>query len=117
MGENSIQYSFASLGVAAECGDKALAIVADVTKREDVERVSAKTIETFGHYDVWINNVGRGITRMPSELTDEDIDTMMTVNVKSALYGMQVAVAHFKARSGGHVINVSSVLGRCPSVS
>jgi NAD(P)-dependent dehydrogenase (short-subunit alcohol dehydrogenase family) len=44
--------------------------------------------------DVIINNAGRGITRNPSELTDEDIDDMMAINVKSAIYGMQASVTH-----------------------
>lgn len=100
--------------VAADCGANALAVVADVTKRSDVERIAAETIARFGHFDVWINNVGQGISRNPSELTDDDIDAVMQVNVKSALYGMQTALAHFKVRGAGQVINVSSMLGRTP---
>ncbi len=100
--------------VAAECGANSLPIVADVTKRAEVERVVAETIARFGRIDVWINNVGQGITRNPSELTDEDIDVVMQVNVKSALYGMQAVLPHFKARGDGQVINVSSMLGRAP---
>lgn len=100
--------------VAAECGAKALPIVADVTRRVEVERVAAESIARFGHIDVWINNVGQGITRNPSELTDEDIDAVMQVNVKSALYGMQAVLPHFKARGAGQVINISSMLGRTP---
>jgi len=68
----------------------------------------------FGHIDVWVNNAGRGISRLVSELTDEDIDEMMLVNVKSALYGMQAVLAHFGERGSGRIINVSSMLGRVP---
>jgi NADP-dependent 3-hydroxy acid dehydrogenase YdfG len=100
--------------VAARCGPNAMAIVADMTSRADVRRALAETLERFGHVDVWVNNVGQGITRMPSELTDEDLDDMMRVNVKSALYGMQEVLPHFKARGRGQVINVSSMLGRMP---
>lgn len=75
--------------VSAKC-PQSLAIVADVTQRSDVERLSAEVIAHYGHYDVWINNVGRGISCLPSELTDADIDEMVDINVKSALYGMQV---------------------------
>jgi len=78
--------------------------------------VVTETIAAFGRIDVWINNVGQGITRQPSELTDEDIDQMMNMNVKSALYGMQEVLPHFKSRNEGHVINVSSMLGRTPYV-
>ena len=48
------------------------------------------------------------------ELTDEDFDEMMLVNVKSALYGMQAVLPHFQARGRGHIINISSMLGRVP---
>src|SRR5437660_172405 len=68
-----------------------LVVEADVTKRADVERISAETLQRFGSYDVWVNNAGRGITRNVLELSDQDIDEMMSVNVKSALFGMQVA--------------------------
>src|SRR5207253_7826900 len=49
------------------------------------------------------------------ELTDEELDEMMLVNTKSALYGMQSIVPHFKSRGQGHVINVSSMLTRVPT--
>jgi len=100
--------------VAERCGANALPIAADVTRREDVRRIVAEALKRFGHIDVWVNNVGQGITRAPSQLTDDDIDAMMRVNVKSALYGMQEVLPHFKARNAGHVINISSMLGRIP---
>jgi NADP-dependent 3-hydroxy acid dehydrogenase YdfG len=103
--------------VAARCGPEALAIAADATRRSDVRATVERTIARFGRIDVWINNVGQGITRAPSELTDEDIDLVMSVNVKSALYGMQEVLPHFRARGEGQVINVSSMLGRVPFVA
>ncbi|CAN5839951.1 SDR family NAD(P)-dependent oxidoreductase [soil metagenome] len=100
--------------VAAHCGEQAFPMVADVTSRESVRGVVDQAIARFGHIDVWVNNVGQGITIMPSQLTDEDIDEVMRVNVKSALYGMQEVLPHFKSRGSGHVINISSMLGRIP---
>jgi short-subunit dehydrogenase len=100
--------------VAEQCGDRALMVVADMTRRDDVQRVVREAIGRFGQIDVWVNNVGQGITRPPSQLTDEDIDEVMQVNVKSALYGMQEVLPHFKERGIGHVINISSMLGRIP---
>jgi len=99
---------------AARCGARTLVIAADVTRRDEVRRVVRESLARFGRIDVWMNNVGQGITRMPSELMDEDIDAAMRVNVKSALYGMQEVLPHFKSRNEGHVINVSSMLGRIP---
>lgn len=100
--------------VAKECGPNALVVVADMTIRADVQRVVASAIAKFGHIDAWINNAGQGITRLVSELTDEDVDTMILVNVKSVLYGMQSVLPHFKERQKGHILNVGSMLGRIP---
>lgn len=89
--------------------------VGDMTKRPDVEAALAATVKAFGRVDVWINNVGRGIAKPTLDITDADIDDMMNVNVKSALHGMQLAVARFLEQgrpATGHIINVSSILGR-----
>ncbi len=99
---------------AARAGERALAIVADATRRDEVRRAIEATLARFGRIDVWINNIGQGITRMPSELTDEDVDEMIRVNLKSALYGMQEVLPHFRERGEGHLINISSMLGRVP---
>lgn len=89
-------------------------VAADVTVRSQVDDVVDTCLARFSRLDVWVNNVGRGITRAPSALTDADIDDMMQVNVKSALYGMQAVLPHFRLVGRGHVINVSSMLGRVP---
>jgi short-subunit dehydrogenase len=102
--------------VAAAC-EQAEAVVTDVCRREEVERLRDAALEAFGGVDVWINNAGRGITRNVAELTDEDFDEMMTVNVKSALYGIQAILPHFMQRGEGHLINMSSFLSRVPLVA
>jgi short-subunit dehydrogenase len=93
---------------------RAIAVETDVTRRGDVERLRDTAIQEVGGFDVWVNNAGRGITRSVLDLTDDDIDDMIALNVKSALYGMQVAVQHFMERGHGHLINISSFLGRVP---
>jgi NAD(P)-dependent dehydrogenase (short-subunit alcohol dehydrogenase family) len=100
--------------VAARVGAGAIVVPTDVTRRADVERLRDRAIEAFGHVDVWVNNAGRGISKAVLELTDEELDLMMAVNVKSALYGMQAITPHFIARGRGQIVNVSSVLSRVP---
>lgn len=100
--------------VAARCPGTAHCIVADVTQRTAVRQAVTETLQRYGSIDVWVNNVGQGITRLPSQITDEDIDAMMLLNVKTALYGMQEVLPHFRSRGTGHIINVSSMLGRIP---
>ncbi|HVP07615.1 MAG TPA: SDR family oxidoreductase, partial [Candidatus Acidoferrum sp.] len=103
--------------VARESGGQALPVVCDVTKKGEVERLMETALKTFGRIDVWVNNAGRGISRAVLELTDEDVDEMVAVNLKSALYGMQVIIPYFQQRGEGHLINVSSFLGRVPLAS
>jgi short-subunit dehydrogenase len=94
-----------------------VAIATDVTKRDDVFKLRDRAIAELGQIDVWVNNAGRGITRSVLELTDDDVNEMIDVNVKSAIYGMQAAVPHFVERGQGHLINISSFLGRVPIAS
>lgn len=100
--------------VAEPLGDRAFVVPADVTRREDNELLRDRAIAQFGGIDVWINNAGRGISRLVSELTDDDIDQMVTVNVKSVVYGIQAVLPHFRQRQAGHIITVSSGLSRFP---
>jgi short-subunit dehydrogenase len=103
--------------VAEPFGPNALAVVTDVCRRTDVEALRDAALQRFGQVDVWINNAGRGIFRTVLELSDADVDEMLAVNLKSALYGMQAIVPYFQQRGQGHLINVSSFLGRIPFAS
>jgi NADP-dependent 3-hydroxy acid dehydrogenase YdfG len=85
--------------LAARLGPNAHAVVADVTKRTDVERLRDASVAALGGVDVWVNNAGRGLSKPALELTDNELDEMILVNVKSALYGMQAIVPPRRAGS------------------
>ncbi len=101
--------------MAATLGGPAEVVPGDMTRRADVERVLERAVARFGGVDVWVNNAGRGITRPSIEaITDQDLETMVRDNTRSALYGMQVVLPHFKHRRQGVLVNVSSMLSRMP---
>jgi NAD(P)-dependent dehydrogenase (short-subunit alcohol dehydrogenase family) len=102
--------------VARSAGNGAIPVTADVTRRADVERLRDRALEAFGRVDAWVNNAGRGIARGVLALTDDDLDQMFALNAKSAIYGAQAIIPHFQARGRGHLVNVSSFLGRVPLV-
>jgi NADP-dependent 3-hydroxy acid dehydrogenase YdfG len=95
-------------------GDNALTVVTDVTRRGDNENLRDQAIAKWGGIDVWINNAGRAISCAVADLTDEDIDEMVTINIKSVMYGMQAVLPHFKDRKRGQIISLSSGLSRFP---
>lgn len=103
--------------VATLSGNHVITVVCDVTKRSDMENLKKSTLEKFGSIDVWINNAGRGIGKTVMELSDNDFDEMIDVNLRSAFYGMQAIVPYFKEQKKGHIINVSSMLGKVPYVT
>ena len=103
--------------VAEESGTDALAVVTDVTRRADVGRLRDDAIKRFGHVDVWVNNAGRGFTKRVEDLTDDDVRMVFEVVTMSVLYGVQAILPHFKGRGEGHIVNVSSFLGRVPLLS
>jgi len=102
---------------AEESGKNALVVVTDVTKKLDIIKLKDETLKKFGKIDVWINNAGRGINRSIMDLTEEDINTMMDVNFKSVFFSIQAIVPYFQKEGTGHIINVSSFLGRVPLAS
>lgn len=103
--------------VASQAGARALTVVTDVTKRSDVEHLRDVALAEFGRVDTWVNNAGRGINRPVSDLTEEDVRSTIDVVLMSVLYGMQAILPHFKERGRGHIVNVSSFLGRVPITS
>src|SRR5437867_531675 len=91
-------------------------MITDVTRRSDLEHLRDLALKKYGHVDVWMNNAGRGITKSVMELTDQEFDDTLSVVLRSAFYGMRTIVPHFQERGRGHLINVSSFLGRVPLV-
>lgn len=90
-------------------GGRAIHVVADVSKREHLEHLSKRAIETFGGYDTWVNNAGIGIYGRLADVSDEDHHRLFEVNFWGLVYGTQIAAAHLKAK-GGAIINLGSVL-------
>lgn len=87
-----------------------LAVETDVSDRESVEALVARTIEEFGRLDVLVNNAGLGLSGRVSELRPEDLRHVFEVNTIGPLNCVQAALP--RMGSGGRIINVSSVVGK-----
>ncbi|UZD39464.1 SDR family oxidoreductase [Capnocytophaga ochracea] len=92
-------------------GGKALAIVCDVTKREDLERVAQETLKAYGRIDVLVNNAGLMAQAPLEKLKVDEWDKMIDINIKGVLYGIAAVLPTMQKQHSGHIINLSSVAG------
>ncbi|MBI5336001.1 MAG: SDR family NAD(P)-dependent oxidoreductase [Burkholderiales bacterium] len=90
-------------------GGEAIAVVADVGKREDVRRIAEQAKEHFGGFDTWVNNAGVSIWGRLDEVSDEDNHRLMDTNFWGVVYGCEVAVEHLR-HTGGAIVNLGSML-------
>lgn len=90
-------------------GGKAVAIQADVSKRDDIDRLFAETKRQFDRVDVLVNNAGIFEQSPLEEITEEHFHRQFNLNVLGLLQTTQAAVKHF-GKQGGSVVNISSVV-------
>lgn len=92
-------------------GGRAVARVADVTSRPDMDALASLAVEVGGRIDVLVNNAGiyDGIRTVGMEdLTDEEWDRILTVNVRGVWNATRAVVAAMRAQGYGKVINLAS---------
>lgn len=101
--------------VAAEivaAGGTALAVVADVTRPEDMEAFVRATVERFGRLDVMLCNAGHGVYGEVDRVDPAQMREMMDVNFNGTFLAAQSALRVFRTQGHGHIIIVSSIVGR-----
>lgn len=93
-------------------GGDALYVETDVSDIEDLRNVVDETVETFGSLDVMVNNAGVERQRACGEVTEDDYEWLMNINLKGVYFGSQAAIEAMRAQGdGGAVINMSSIAG------
>jgi 2-hydroxycyclohexanecarboxyl-CoA dehydrogenase len=93
-------------------GVKALAVTADLTRRAQVERAVAETIQQFGQIDVLVNNAGWDKMQLFVESDEETWDRIIGINFKGLLYTCRAVLPHMIERRQGRVVNIASDAGR-----
>jgi len=102
----------AVVGQIKEAGGQALAAGLDVCQRESVREVFALAQQHFGRIDILVNNAGINKQCFFEEITDEDWDQVMAVNLKGPFICSQEVFPYLKKNPGGRIINISSVAGQ-----
>lgn len=93
-------------------GGRAMAIGADVSRSVEVSAMVAAVVHELGPVDVLVNNAGLAIIRGVEDITEEEFDLTIAVNLKSAFLCTQAVVPAMRARKWGRIVNISSGAAR-----
>jgi NAD(P)-dependent dehydrogenase (short-subunit alcohol dehydrogenase family) len=93
-------------------GGKAYAVPMDVTREEDAHALVSAALERFGRLDVMICNAGFGFYGTLEDTPPETMRRMMDVNYMGTFLAARAALPTFRAQRSGHLIFVSSIVGR-----
>ncbi len=94
---------------------EAVAIQADVSDAAQAANLIEETIKRFGRIDVLVNNAGINIDRSMKNLTTEDWDKVIRVDLSSYFYTVKAALPYFMQQKSGKIINISSLNGQTGS--
>ena len=92
-------------------GRKGLAVKADVSNYADAEKMAQQVAETFGSFDIMVCNAGITWDGAIWKMSEEQFDTVITVNLKGYFNYNKVAAMHFKDHKYGKIVNISSING------
>ncbi|PKB80885.1 MAG: 2-deoxy-D-gluconate 3-dehydrogenase [SAR202 cluster bacterium Io17-Chloro-G9] len=90
-------------------GVKAVTVPVDVTNDEDIRRMVAQSIDAFGRIDILVNNAGISVRKQPQEISAQEWDDVVDVNLRAAFLGSKEVYPHMKSQGGGKIINIGSM--------
>src|SRR5882672_8711275 len=93
-------------------GGRAIAVAADVSQAAAVAAMVEQVASALGPIDILVNNAGMAIVRCVDDLTEDDFDRTIAVNLKSAFLCTQAVLPAMRARKWGRVVNISSGAAR-----
>jgi NAD(P)-dependent dehydrogenase (short-subunit alcohol dehydrogenase family) len=96
-----------------ERGAEVVEAIADITKPEEVGAMVQRAIDAFGKLDVLVNNAGiTGRDATLSEITDEDWERVLKLNLTATFYCCRAAIPRMREQRSGAVVNVASISGK-----
>ncbi|MEO5957502.1 MAG: SDR family NAD(P)-dependent oxidoreductase, partial [Opitutaceae bacterium] len=97
--------------IARDYGRSAIGLAADVTIPAQAEAMAAAVVKEFGRIDVLVNSAGINIRGPIEELSPEQFQQVLTVNVTGTWLACRAVVPHMKAAKSGRIVNLASALG------
>ena len=90
-------------------GARAVGITADVTQESDIRRMAAEAYDAFGRVDILVNNAGTVVRKDPQDISSEEWDWVLDVNLRGAFLAAREVYPHMKSQGGGKIINIGSM--------
>jgi 3-oxoacyl-[acyl-carrier protein] reductase len=109
-------YAESSAAEIANAGRRSMIFQADVSKNADVRALAEAVEARLGPIDILVNNAGAIRIQKPEEISEDDWNEMIAVNLTSCFLMTQAVLSGMRARRWGRVINLSSVAGQAGSV-
>ncbi len=95
-----------------QLGGEAIAIPADVSVFDQVQKIADKTIDYYGRLDTWVHAAGTSIIAPFEQVTPDEFRQVIDINLMGQVYGAMVALPHLRRGGGGAMIHISSVEAR-----
>ena len=96
----------------AKCGKRPFAIAADISKMEDIKRISEESLDNFHHLDILVNNAGTNVFKKAEDFSEKDFHLIMDTNLKGPFFLSHVFADRMKRNGGGNIIFITSQLGQ-----
>jgi NADP-dependent 3-hydroxy acid dehydrogenase YdfG len=112
LGARRLSLLEATANTITASGGRAAVVRMDVTREADVQSLVSTAVREFGRLDVMICNAGFGYYGTIEETPPDVMQRMMDVNYMGTFYGARAALPIFRAQGGGHLIFISSIVGR-----
>lgn len=93
-----------------KAGSQAVAIPADVTRIDDIERLFDQSLAHFGKIDILVNCAGIRISKKVVDISEDDYNRLFDINLKGTFFSCQQAARRME--NGGRIINISTTITR-----
>ena len=99
----------AALAQIEATGARALGIAVDVTEESDIDAMVTQTLDAFGRVDILVNNAGVTVRKEPEDLSADEWDHVLDVNLRAAFLASRAVYPSMKGQGGGKLIHIGSM--------
>ncbi len=90
-------------------GARAISIPTDVTQETEIESMISQTLQQLGRIDILVNNSGVTMRKEPEDLTGDEWDHVLNVNLRACFLASKTVYPHMRDRGSGKIINIGSM--------